>query len=109
MPESLKVLGQLDMPAGAYTDIYTVPALTSAVVSTVYVCNTQGSVNYFTLLVSVAGASPTFNQFVYYNQAIPPYETFASTTGITLGETDVVRGYAANTGLTFSLFGAEKT
>jgi hypothetical protein len=55
----------------------------------------------------VAGAVDASNQYVYYDIAIPASETFAATVGITLGETDVIRGYAGNSNLTMSVFGVE--
>ena len=109
MPEVLKVLGQVDMPATTLTTIYTVPAATTAVVSTLYVSNRTGTPAHFRVSVAVAGAADDPKQYIYYNISIPNNETFASTTGITLGTGDVVRGYADITGLSFQLFGAEKS
>lgn len=109
MPELLKVLGQVDMPAASLTNFYTVPALTTTVISTLYVTNRTGTPAHFRISVAVAGAADNVKQYIYYDISMPANETFASTTGITMGAGDVLRGYSDISGLTFQAFGAEKS
>ncbi len=108
MSEARKVLGQTVLAATTLTDLYTVPAATQAVVSTIYVCNRGGSA-VFRISVAVAGAVDDPSQYLYYNMPIPANETFAATVGITLGATDVIRGYASTANLTMTVFGVEVT
>lgn len=109
MPEVLKVLGQINMPATTLTDFYTVPALTTTVISTLYITNRTGTPAHFRVSIAVAGAADNVKQYIYYDISIPNNETFASTTGITMGAGDVLRGYADIVGLSFQAFGAEKS
>jgi len=107
MAEVLKVLAQLNPAATTLTALYTVPALTSATVSTLAVCNRSASSVTFRTSVAVAGAADDVKQYLFYDVVLTKNSTFTATIGVTLGAADVVRVYASTTGLSFSLFGVE--
>ena len=109
MAETLKVLGQSAPTAANLTDAYTVPAATSAVVSTITVVNRSVTATAFRVSVAVAGAGDAVAQYLYYDMPIDGNDSFAATIGITLATTDVVRVYATLATLSFSLFGTEVT
>jgi hypothetical protein len=109
MAETVKVLAQLAPSATTLTDLYTVPGATSAVVSSLVVCN-RGSVDTtFRVAVAVAGAVDATKQYIYYDTAVPGNDSYAVTIGKTFAATDVVRVYAGNGNLSFNLFGSELT
>lgn len=105
--ETRKVLGQTALGATSLTDIYTVPAATQAVVSTITVCNRGITEATFRVSVAVAGAADDPEQYVYYDVPVDGNDTFAGTLGIALGATDVVRAYASNANLTVNIFGVQ--
>ena len=107
MATAQKVLGQNAPAATTPVNLYTVPALKYAVVSTIVVCNRGGTATTFRLSVAVAGAGADVKQHLYYDVSISANDTFAATIGITLATTDVVVIYAGNTNLSFNLFGTE--
>lgn len=109
MAEQPKVLGQLNPSAASLTDLYTVPAATSVVVSTIVVANRSSTGTSFRISVAPAGAANDDKQYIYYDVAIPGNDTFSATIGITLEVTDVVRVYATLATLSFNLFGVEIT
>lgn len=109
MPSILKVLGQSAPLAATLTDIYTVPAVTSAVVSSVTICNRSATATTFRLSVAQAGAADTNDQYIYYDVTLAGNDTFIATIGISLATTDVIRCYATLATLTFAVFGQEKT
>jgi len=104
-----KVLGQSAPLAATLTTLYTVPAATSAVASTITVCNQSSTPTKFRVSVAPAGAGDTASQYLYYDVAIAGNDTFAATFGISLATTDVVRCYATLATLSFSLFGVENS
>lgn len=77
-------------------------------VSTLSVCN-RGTATTFRVSMAVAGAADDVKQYLYYDLPIGANDTFLATIGITLGETDVVRCYAASDNVSFNLFGIEST
>jgi len=103
----LKVLGQSIPGAATSTLFYTVPALTSTVVSTITVCNQSATPTSFRISIAVAGAVLATNQYLYYDVPIEGNTTFAATLGITLATTDVIRVYATLGTLSFNAFGEE--
>jgi len=107
--ETLKVLGQSAPGATTPADLYTVPPVTTAVLSSIVVCNRGATATTFRVSVAVAGAATEDKQYLYYDVAIPANETFSATLGIGLGAADKVRGYAGNANLTFQVFGEEIT
>jgi hypothetical protein len=107
MAGTYKVLGQSSPSATTLTDIYTVPALKQAVISTITVCNRAASISTFRISVAPAGAADANSQYLYYDLSISENNSFAATIGITLNTTDVVRVYSSSTNLSFSLFGTE--
>ena len=109
MPTTLKVLGQSKPGAASLTALYTVPALTTAVCSSILVCNQSAAPTSFRVSVAVAGAADSPLQYLYYDVAIAGNATFAATLGISLGAGDVVRVYNTLATLSFNLFGQENS
>lgn len=108
MPSTYKVLGQSKPVATTLTDAYTVPALTSAVVSTITICN-QGAATSIRLSVAVGGAVDTGKQYILYDASIGANTTYTITIGITLATTDVIRVYNTLATCSFNIFGSEIT
>ena len=108
MPTTYKVLGQQAPAALAATDLYTVPAATQAVVSSVIVCNRSSSATAtFRISASVAGAATANKDYIYYDLIIGQSDTFIATIGLTLGATDKIRIYASTANLSFTAVGSE--
>ena len=106
MAASYKVLGQVIPAATTYTDLYTVPALTSAVASTLSICN-QGVSTTVRVLVRPEGAVLENKNFIVYDAVISSNDTLFFTLGIALATTDVVSVYAGTNAISFNLFGSE--
>lgn len=107
--DTLKVLSQTKPLATTLTDAYTVPGATTALVSTIAVCNQSATPTSFRVSVAVAGLADTAKQYLYYDVTISGNDTFAATLGISLGAADVVRVYATLATISFSLFGIERS
>jgi hypothetical protein len=102
-----KVLGQSSPTATTETALYTVPAATSAVASSVIVCNRSAVLSTFRISIAIAGATTAPKDYIYYDLPIGANDTFIATIGVTLAATDEVRVYSSNTNLSFSLYGSE--
>lgn len=109
MPDTRKTLGQSDPSAGSLTDLYTVPALTSTVVSSFVAANRNSYAAEFRMSVAVAGAADDLKQYLYYDFEIPANDTFIATIGMTLATTDIVRVYSQSGGISYNLFGLESS
>lgn len=109
MADTLKVLGQVAAGPATLTDLYTAPAGTQVVVSSIIVCNRGNSDTTFRVAVSPGGASIENKHYLYYDTRIPGNETLAAQIGVTLGAGDKLRVYAGNEHLSFTAFGIEVT
>jgi hypothetical protein len=109
MPAAYKVLGQSNPAATTLTTLYTVPASTSAVVSTLSIANIDASSATFRVAVRPAGATIANRHYVAYDVSASGNATVFLKLGMSLAATDVVSVYASNANLAFSMFGSEIT
>jgi len=109
MPQAYKVLGQSAPSATTLTSLYTVPSATSAVVSTITVCNRAAASKSFRLAVRPAGASIADQHYIAYDVVIAANDSTCLTLGLTLAATDVLSVYASAADLSFQAFGSEIT
>jgi hypothetical protein len=104
-----KVLGQAAPNATTETALYTVPANTQAIVSSLVVCNRSAVAVTFRVSVDVAGGGTANKDYLYYDVSISGNNTFAAVLGLSLAATDVVNVYASTANLSFSAFGREQS
>ena len=109
MADQPKILDQRDPSAATLEDLYTVPASTSAMMSTGVVCNRSATPTAFRISIAKAGAGDSDEQYLYYDRPIGANDTFSFTFGLGLEETDVVRVYATLATLSFTVSGVEIT
>lgn len=109
MATTYKVLGQLAAAASnAGETLYAVPSGSSAVVSSITVCNRGTSAATYRIAIRKAATTLANNQYLVYDTNIPGNTTTSYTLGVTLASTDVITVAAASTAnLTFQAFGSE--
>lgn len=110
MPAAYKVLGQSCPTGTSNVDIYTVPASTSAVASTLSIANITTSNATFRVAVRPAGTAVANQHWIAYDASVAANDSVMLTLGMSLAATDVVtvRASTANA-VAFSLFGSEIT
>jgi hypothetical protein len=104
-----KVLGQSAPAAATNTNLYTVPALTSAVISTIVVASRLGSAAAFRIAIRPGGAAIADQHYIAYDVTVGAGDSTTITLGITLAATDIITVYASNANLSFNVFGSEIT
>lgn len=109
MPTTYKVLGQSAPSATTNTDLYTVPAATTAVCSTLVVTNRGAISSGFRVAVRPGGATLANVHYIIYDNGLAANEAVFLTIGITLAATDVITVYSSTANMTFSLYGSELT
>jgi hypothetical protein len=108
MATAYKVLGQSNPAATTNTTLYTVPAATQAVVSTLVATNIGVSTT-FRVAVRPAGATLANQHYIIYDSALAAGSSVYLTIGVTLATTDVVTVYAGTANVAFNLYGSEVT
>jgi hypothetical protein len=107
MPTTYKVLGQSAPSATTATTLYTVPASTSTVVSTISICNRAATAGTFRISIRPAGASQANQHYIAFDSSVQANDTITLTLGITLATTDVVTVYASTADFSFNAYGSE--
>lgn len=107
MATTYKVLGQ-SLPASTSATLYTVPALTDTVVSTINACNTSASTAAtIDIAIRVGGATLTNSQYLVKGLSLAAATTFTYTAGVTLDATDVITVVSSTNDVAFTAFGSE--
>jgi hypothetical protein len=108
MPTTYKVLGQSAPAATTATSLYTVPAATQTIISTINVVNTHASTaDVIRIAVRPDGATLANQHYVVYGLSLSAGATFTYTGGVTIDATDVVTVYSTNGTSSFNAFGSE--
>lgn len=107
MTETLKVLAQLNPSSGVLTDFYTVPGVTSTVVSSIVICNQHSAPIAIRVSVAVGGAGDDPKQYLYYDLPLIDNDTFIATIGMSLAAGDIIRVMTNVNNTSFTLFGDE--
>ncbi len=102
-----KVLGQSAPSATTATTLYTVPAATSAVVSSIVIANRDASAATYRISIRPAGAAQANQHYIAYDVTVGASDSTVLTLGITLATTDVITVYASTANLSFSAYGSE--
>lgn len=106
MANNYKVLGMSAPSATTNTDLYTVPSSTSAVASTLVICN-RGVTAQIRVAIRPAGAAISNQHYIVYDQYINANDSIFLTIGLSLATTDVVTIYSSTSTVSFSLYGTE--
>ena len=107
MATTYKVLGQSAPSATTDTDIYTVPASTMAVLSTVVVANRAATDATYRIAVRPNGATLANQHYIAYDVTVGASDSTTITLGITMDAADVLTVYASTAYLSFNVFGSE--
>jgi hypothetical protein len=105
--ETFKVLGQNDLPATTLTDVYTVPASTETVISTIIIANRTAAAESFRIAIRTGGDAVEDKHYIAYDVPIAANDSTTLTLGITLEATDVLSVYASAVDLSVNVFGTE--
>ena len=110
MATSYKSLGQLDLTTTSLTTLYTCPASTETVISTIIIANRNASADSFRIAVRVDGDAISNKHYIAYDVPVSANDSTTLTLGITMAATDVlsVKTETADR-LSINVFGAEIT
>lgn len=107
MATTYKVLAQAAPSATTSTDVYTVGAGKSAVISTMVICNRATAQASYRIAIRPAGATLANQHYIAYDVTLAASDSTTLTLGITLAATDVVTVYCSTATQSVSIFGSE--
>lgn len=108
MADVYKCLAQVNPSASTDTNIYTVPASTGTIISSLVICNRDAVERY--AYVNVSHGAPTFaaKEYILMKERIPPNGFKIITAGICLTAADRIGCSTDSANMNFSLFGVEQ-
>lgn len=110
MATTYKILGQVAPTTNSANTVYTVPAATQTVVSSINICNPDSVARAFRVAIVPSGNTLAQKHYVAYETPIAATDTITLSAGITMGANDSISVYANSTSnISFSVFGSEIT
>ena len=109
MANAYKVLGQVAPAATTDTTLYTVPASTEAVISTIVVANRSATARTYDIAIRPNGATLANLHYIAKAVTVGASDSTTIKLGLTLDAADVVTVQASTTDLSFNIFGSEIT
>ena len=107
MATTYKVLGQSALAGTTNTDVYTVPAATEAVISSITVCNRTASPVTYRVAIRPDGDVLADEHYLAYDVTVNGSDTTIMTIGVTINAADVVTCYASAASLSIGVYGSE--
>ena len=104
--ETIKTPSYVNPSANTLTTLYTVPADTQSIISTINVCNTASTDATYRIAVT-SGGSPVLGNYIVYGATIAGNETVAFTQGITMDAGDILAVFASSASIAFNAFKME--
>lgn len=108
MANTYKILGQARPADTAVADVYTVPAATQAIVSTISATNVDGVASNINIYVVASGDTAGVANALVYSAELGANTLQAFTLGVTLGAADKISVQSATgNAVTYQVFGQE--
>lgn len=109
MPTNYKVLGQVAPEATTDTTLYTVPALTESVISTIIIANRASTAATYRIAIRPNAATLANLHYIAFDVSVGGGDSTTLTLGLTLDAADVITVRGSTADLSFSAFGSEIT
>jgi hypothetical protein len=109
MANAYKILGQVADASANDVELYLVPGSTSAIVSTITVCNREAAANTFRIATKSDNSAVANADYIAYDTTIEANDTITLTLGITLQAAAEISVGASDANVTFQAFGTEIT
>lgn len=109
MPTSYKVLGQSQGTASTstYATLYTVPANTETIISTISICNTSNADKLIRFAICTT-ETPAAENWISYDATVAAYDTTYVTVSMTMDSTYKYLVISSeSTDISFTAFGSE--
>ena len=94
---------------GTFATLYTTPASTEAVISSLVICNQSSSAITVRIGLDTAEGTPGADEFLVYDASVAGNDTVALTLGITMDASKYLRVSSSANTISFSAFLSEIT
>jgi hypothetical protein len=110
MPINYKILGQVAPANTSDANLYTVPATTQTIISTISVTNDTAASATFRIYARLNGAAAAAVNTLYFDTPLAANSTLLITAGLSLNAGDIITVRCGTAdAITFQAFGSEVT
>ena len=92
---------------GTYATLYTTPAVTQAVISTIVICNTSASTATYRIGLDTTAGTPGASEWLVFDSVVAGNDSVCLTIGVCLDAEKFVRVSSSANTVTFSAFVSE--
>lgn len=92
---------------GTYATLYNTGASTTAVISTIAICNAASSSATYRIGFDTTAGTPGNGEWLVYDAVVPANDTVFLTTGVSLGNTEYIRVSSSANTVHFTAFVSE--
>lgn len=107
MPLTYKVLAQANPSATTATTLYTVPAQTATILSSIVVTNQAGTSGTYRIAIRPDGENLAAKHYIAFDRTLAANSFEPHTFGVTLDAGDVITIYASSANMSFNAFGVQ--
>lgn len=107
MPDSYKILGQINPTANTLTNVYVTGAAASAIVSTISIHNFSDSNSSYSIVVRPNNESLENKHYVIRGGVIPARELITITGAVTLNASAILAANTNSGNISFNAYGVE--
>jgi len=107
MPRNYTILGQRNPSANVLSNLYTVPAGNSAVISSINIANLGADPAAFSIAANVSGVATANANYLAWRVPVPGNDSISLSLGITLNASSQLSINANTSAVSFSAFGTE--
>ena len=107
MPRNYTILGQRNPSANVLSNLYTVPAGNSAVISSINIANLGTDPAAFSIAANVSGVATANANYLAWRVPVPGNDSISLSLGITLNASSQLSINANTSTVSFSAFGTE--
>lgn len=107
MPDSYKILGQINPTANTLTNVYVTGAAASAIVSTISIHNFSDSNSSYSIVVRPNNESLGNKHYVIRGGIIPARELITITGAVTLNASAILAANTNSGNISFNAYGVE--
>ena len=107
MPRNYTILGQRNPSANVLSNLYTVPAGNSAVISSINIANLGTDPAAFSIAANVSGVATANANYLAWRVPVPGNDSISLSLGITLNASSQLSINANTSTVSFSDFGTE--
>ena len=107
MATAYKILAQSAPSATTNTDVYTVPASTQTVISTIVIANRGATSGTYRIAIRPNGEDIANKHYIAYDVFISGNDSTTLTAGITMDTADIITVYCSSANMSVNVFGTE--